>query len=357
MRPELPPAIARAIDACATATLVFDRARIAANLDALAAAARPHGITTLFAMKSFPLAAIWDLARDRLDGLDVATPAEAVAATGARVISVADPGGRARASGPRVIASCETVAQVAAAPRGAAIAIRLSASAGARDPAIGAILDGSGHRRSRFGLDVEPGARAAAIRALVAAANGAPVGLHVHHGAVTPTHAARFVATARDALASAAAADLEPAFLNLGGAWHGLADLAAAFAELRAAIPRAIEIVVEPGRLLAHDAGFATGRVLHARALDDRALCVTELSRICHLRWSPVELVAPAPAAADGIATVVVGPTCFEDDVVGEWIVAPGQLGSRVVVRGVTGYAVAWNSGFGTTPPADVVLA
>ena len=358
MRPELPPPIVRAIEACTTATLVFDRARLATNFAALAAAGRAHGITTLFAMKSFPVAEVWALARDGLDGLDVATQAEAVAAEGARVISVADPAGRARARGARVIASCETVAQVATAPRGAAIAIRLSVSAGGRDPAIGAILDGSGHRRSRFGLDVAPAARTAAIRELVRAAGGAPIGLHVHHGAVTPTSPARVVATATDALASAHAADLEPAFLNLGGAWHGLADLPAAFAAVRAAIPRAIEILVEPGRLVADGAGFATGRVMVTRRLDDRALCVTELSRSCHLRWSAVELVAPAPAAGDGVATVVVGPTCFEDDVLGEWTVAPAQFGdrTRVIVRGVTGYAVAWNSGFGTTPVADVVF-
>jgi hypothetical protein len=39
----------------------------------------------------------------------------------------------------------------------------------------------------------------------------------------------------------------EPAFVNLGGAWHGIDDHATAFSELRAAFP-SLELFVEPGR-------------------------------------------------------------------------------------------------------------
>jgi diaminopimelate decarboxylase len=53
-----------------------------------------------------------------------------------------------------------------------------------------------------------------------------------------------------------------------------------------------------------------------------------------------------------------VGPTCYEEDVVGEWTVDPSQwpAGARVVLRDVTGYAAGWNTGFGGVPPADVVM-
>jgi diaminopimelate decarboxylase len=56
---------------------------------------------------------------------------------------------------------------------------------------------------------------------------------------------------------------------------------------------------------------------------------------------------------------LVGGPTCFEEDVLGEWIVEPAALavGSRIVLRNVTGYAVAWNTSFGGVPAADVVIA
>ena len=193
---------------------------------------------------------------------------------------------------------------------------------------------------------------------MVVAADGRPVGLHVHHGPVTATSAERFVATARDVLAAAGDADLVPRFLNLGGAWHGIAALPAALAELRAAVGDALELIVEPGRLLVDGAGFARGRVVVARELDDRPLRVLDLSRICHLRWSPVELVAPAPHPGDGRRALFVGPTCSEDDVVGEWTVTPARfgVGAPVVLRGVTGYAVAWNTSFGGVPAAEVVI-
>jgi diaminopimelate decarboxylase len=156
----------------------------------------------------------------------------------------------------------------------------------------------------------------------------------------------------------AQAAGVTPRFLDLGGAWHGLADVADALAQVRAAVPRTIELIAEPGRLFADQAGFACGRVVVARRLADRELRVVDLSRLCHLRWSPIELVGAAPHAGSGVTTLVVGPTCSEDDVLGEWTVRPGALdaGARVVVRYVSGYAVAWNTGFGGVSPADVVL-
>ena len=333
--------------------LVFDHARLDHNLRALADAARASRITTLFAAKSFPHPIVHALAAEYLDGFDAASTHEVRTLPAARILSIADPTGRAAEAAAahrgRLIVSCETVEQVRAAPAHAEIAIRISSSVTARDPAVGAVLDGSGHRRSRFGLDVGSDQR----DAMIAAANGRPVGLHVHHGPVTATSPERVLATARAVLA-----DVEPAFLDLGGAWHGITDLPHALAELRAAIPEQIELIIEPGRLITERAGFARGTVLVARELEDRPLRVLDLSRICHLRWSQVELVAAAPHPGDGRRALFVGPTCYEDDVVGEWSVTPAQLpeGARVVLRGVTGYAVAWNTSFGGVPAAEVVI-
>jgi len=358
VRADLPDAIARAIDACTRPTLVFERARIAANLRELATAARTHGITALFAAKSFPHPEVWSMAAERLDGFDAASAGEVAALPAARVLSIVDPTGRARGvvggHQGRLIVGCETIAQVHAAPAHAEIAIRVSASITGRDPAIGAVLDGSGHRRSRFGLEA-PGGK---LRGMVGAAKGRHVGLHVHHGPVTATSAERFVATARAVLELAREAGVEPRFLDVGGAWHAIADLSAAFAQLRAAVPPEIEIIVEPGRAIAKEAGFACGRVVVARELADRSLRVVDLSRSCHLRWSQVELVGAAPHAGTGRNALVVGATCYEDDVIGEWTIAPASLdeGARFVLRGVTGYAVAWNTSFGGVPAADVVL-
>ena len=110
--------------------------------------------------------------------------------------------------------------------------------------------------------------------------------------------------------------------------------------------------------MIAREAGFACGRVVVARELADRAVRVVDISRSCHLRWSQVELVGAAPHPGTGRAALFVGPTCYEDDVIGEWTIAPdaARAGDRFLVRGVTGYAVAWNTGFGGVPAADVVI-
>ncbi|HEU4734248.1 MAG TPA: hypothetical protein VFT22_40430 [Kofleriaceae bacterium] len=365
MRPDLPAAIATAIDRCTRPSLVFDLARVQASLAAVAQAARAAGVTALFAAKSFPHPAVRALAGTQLAGFDVASPDEvaAVAALARReqVLSIADPTGRAAAAAAgwrgRLIVGCETAAQVDAAPANAEIAIRLSASLTGADPAIGAVQDGSGHRRSRFGIDIDPARMRAAIGELARAAGPRPVGLHVHHGPVAAASAERFVATARAALAAGRAAGVEPRFVNLGGAWGAISDLPGALRALRDALP-AIEIVIEPGRRIAHGAGFACGRVTVTRELDDRRLCVVDLSRTCHLRWNQPELVASPPRTGAGRPTLFAGPTCYEEDTLGEWTVDPAQFlaGARVVVRNVTGYAVAWNTGFGGISPADIVM-
>jgi len=232
------------------------------------------------------------------------------------------------------------------APATADIAIRVSASITGRDPAIGAILDGSGHRRSRFGVETRD-----EIAALRQAAGDRRVGLHVHHGAITATSGSRFAASARAVLE---AADFTPAFLDLGGAWHGIADLAAAFATLRAELP--CELLIEPGRVISRHAGFATGRVCVSRRVAGRELRVLDLSRIAHLRWSTLDLVAPPPSAG-GTPLLFVGPTCFEEDTLGEWITAePYPPTAPVIFSNITGYAVAWNTSFNGVPPANVVI-
>ena len=336
------------LHACTRATLAFDLARLDRNLAAITAAARAANITPLFAVKSFPHPRALELAARHVEGFDVASPGELAAVPAGRIVSVADPTGAAIAvaRGTRVIVACETVDQVHAAPPGAEIAIRISASITGLDPAVGSVLDGSGHRRSRFGLSDR-----AAIAAIAEAAHGRRIGLHVHHGPVVATSADRFVATARAALELV---DFAPAFLDLGGAWHGIVDLASAFAAIRDALP--LELIVEPGRAYAAGVGFACGIVQATRPLGDRELRVVDLSRACHLRWSTIELVARAPHPGRGRRVLVVWPTCYEEDVLGEWTVDPDELDDRVVVRDVSGYALAWNTGFGGVPPADVIV-
>ena len=339
------------LERCARATLLYDLATIEATMIAVATAARAHGIRVLFAAKSFPHPSVLAIAAERLDGFDVASPGELTAARAGKpgLLSIADPTGRcASAAPPGAIVSVETLDQLARVPAHAAIAIRISASITGRDPAIGTILDGSGHRRSRFGISDR-----SAIAELATLARGRRLGVHLHHGPVTATSAERFIASATAALALC---DFTPAFLDLGGAWHGIVDLPAAFASIRAAVPRDIELLIEPGRLFARRAGFACGLVTAARSVGDRELRVTDLSRTCHLRWSPVDLVAPAPHPGRGVKVLIVGPTCYEEDTLGEWTIEPSVVERRVILRDVPGYALAWNTGFAGVPPADVIV-
>lgn len=397
MRPDLPPAVQQLVDRLTPADgpqLIFDRGQLERTMIDVAAAARAADMRVLFACKSFPHAEVLALAARHLDGFDVASPAELAAVrplldarhtlsltdpTGRAVSSLADRGAQRDAATSAPIVSCESPEQLehalAAAPQ-AHLAARLSSSLLGRDRAVGSIQSGDGHHRSRFGLDVDPidPARARqhlARMATLAAAHHRPLGLHLHHSGVVPTSADRFLDSARAALGLAAAAGLQPAFFNLGGAWHGVASsLAATWRALRDAVrdtvrsthpalPADLPLLVEPGRLFALGAGFALGWVQAARSLHDRELRVLDLSRICHLRWSQPSLVAPAPRPGHARKLTFAGPTCYEDDLLGEWLTDDGHPfspGSPALFRNLTGYAVAWNSPFAGIPAATVHL-
>jgi diaminopimelate decarboxylase len=335
------------------AALVYDLAALDRRMGEVAAIARRHDVRVLFAMKSFVHEPIWRLAAARLDGLDAGSPAEARAALacGARMISITDPTGAA--GGGDAWITCEDPARAAAAPAGARLAIRFAAShLVPGDDAVGGVLEGSGRRTSRFGVRTLDEARA-----IVAAGGGRVRGIHVHHGGVAPASPARLVACARAALAAADVAGVPLAWLDLGGGLHLLPDLDAALAAVRAVVPRDVELVVEPGRLFADGAGFASGHVRAARSLGDRELRIVDVSRACHLRWQHVAPVSP-PAPTGAARTILfTGPTCYEEDVVGEWKLDPDRfaVGAPLIVAGVNGYALGWNHGFGGVPPAEVV--
>lgn len=350
--------------------ILYDLGAIARRMKAARAAAEAADVRVLAAVKAIAVPEVLALAAEALDGFDVAGPEEdaIVAERRASIVSVTFPGGaaedRLRAlvrSGRRVIASCETAAQVAAAARveGVELALRVSTSALGED-APGGVRDRDGGHASRFGAAI------AELRALAEVARDRVRGLHVHGGplAVTPD---RFAARARAALAAADAAGIALARLDLGGSLHGFtldeptagrARLADALAAVRAAVPREVELCIEPGRLWTEGAGYAAGRVLAARAAAGHDARVLALSRLCHLRWSTPVLCAPPPRAGDRRALLLLGATCCEDDVIGDAIV-PSDValreGELAIVAGVSGYAAAWNRGFAGVPAARVI--
>jgi diaminopimelate decarboxylase len=377
-----PPAHVRAAAAARSAgaapALIVDVAAIAARMRQVAAIARAHAIEVLFAVKSLPLPAVVAAALAELDGVDLAGPAEqALLATLAHAparVSLADPRPRRLArrtdDAPvrrrRVGRRRRRGAGRGAARRTGAAGVDVGAGAGRRRDRR------AGQRRRPPAQPVWPRApdRDRTRRAARHPGGRARRRPRRRRSACTPTAPAwcaprpaawaELVAAMR---ALASAHDLAPSHLNLGGGWHGVFDagddgalLAEALAAARAAAGD-LPLRIEPGRALSAGCVWAAGHVVAARPLVDRALRVVSLSRVCHLRWSPVRLVARAPAPGAGHKVHLVGPTCFEDDVVGEWMLDDElAVGAPVLLGDVSGYAVAWNTGFAGVPPAEVIV-
>ncbi|MBP8805686.1 MAG: hypothetical protein KBG48_10320 [Kofleriaceae bacterium] len=361
----LPARIAQAAADAAGPTLLYDLAAIAARLDAIVAAAQRSDVGVLAAAKALPVPAVAALAVARGLGLDLAGPEEdRLAELPVRALSVTYPGGASATRlaalcrpGRRVIVSCETAAQVAAAAAvpGVELALRLSTSAlGLAAP--GGLRTADGHV-SRFGVDLDelPGLVRERVHAL-----------HLHGGPLA-TAPATLAARAAAAVAAAEAAGLPLTRLDLGGSLHGFAlaapiagqaTLADALRAVRAAVPASLELAIEPGRLITEGAGYATGEVLVARTVDGQPVRVLSLSRLCHLRWSTPRLCGPPARPGAGLRVVLVGATCCEDDVVGDALVPDLTAlaeGQRLVLAGVSGYAAAWNRGFAGVPAAAVL--
>ncbi len=336
--------------------LLYDLGLVAARMRRAREAARAAGVELLYAVKAFPVRAAIELAAAHLDGLDLAGPEEQAGALdlARSMLSVTWPGDVDRdrlgalAARHQVTAVCETAGQLAAAADvpGVTLAIRLRS-----DDA------------SRFGVAPD------ALRAIAAAAPDRVRALHVHGGPLL-TAPIRVAERARAACAAAAAAGLALEQLDLGGSLHGFAldrptsgqsTLADAFAAARAAVPAAVRLLFEPGRLWTEGAGFAAGRVLASRSGGDRLACVLELSRLAHLRWCTPRLVAPPPrTGAPRLGVELWGASCCEDDRIDDaWVPtehAPAlAVGQRVVLAGVSGYAAAWNRSFAGVPAARVI--
>ena len=117
--------------------------------------------------------------------------------------------------------------------------------------------------------------------------------------------------------------------------------------ERRSAFAAAVEDAAA-GTALANQAGLVGYEI---QGLARHALALTRLGQTAQART-----LAERSLELLGRQRYVEGS---EEDVLGEWTVRPEVLGvgDRVVFRHVTGYAVAWNVGFGGVSPADVVIA
>jgi diaminopimelate decarboxylase len=190
------------------------------------------------------------------------------------------------------------------------------------------------------------------------------VGFHSHVGGdkLAPNS---HRSTLQRLLALAAMIGVQPRIYNLGGGLRreSALEMRRLCRQLRAMVPREIDLVLEPGAWFTANAGYALGKVISARHRPDldATLFTIDLSRDCHLRWCDLVLTHWWGCPPRTRKILVFGPTCHEGDFLGafEWT-GPLSDGSPsndqwMLFGGVTGYAAAFNCGFNGIDRARVV--
>ena len=234
------------------------------------------GATVLYAMKANSHPAVVAALSGLCDGLDVASAGELelALAVGARRIVVSGPAKTdallraAVAAGAQI--NVESAHELRRLPPGAKVAIRVNRT--------GAALAGS-HAMTgaptQFGVDED---ELPAVLALAAAEGVDVLGFHLHavsNNLDAAAHA-RFVA---DALAWSATQPVDLRLVNVGGGL-GVDHLSAATIDLdalREALPAprpGVELIVEPGRILAADAGYYAAEVIDLKRSHGRWFAV-----------------------------------------------------------------------------------
>jgi len=383
------------VDGSVVPQLVFDMRALRRNFLSLEKIAANTGARFLFAVKSFPSAEILVLAQAHLGGFDVSNATEVDLVRSATrgggdakacAMSLFQPCSdamalqpldawveeKARAGSPLIV-SCESASQVASLQDCYGEHVRISVRI--NSPSLLASADrgdplSPGFLWSRFGAwgGVDE------LRDCVLAAGTSFEGFHLHHGFPRANGPGEYTAFARAAASLARDLGVSLPCVNFGGGLSRFSndDLGALVGKLREGLPPETRIVFEPGRLLTRDAGFAVGHVRTARTVRipttdgavTRLVRVVSLSRSCHMKWSNPALLgafARAQTVRSPVRLEVVGPTCYEDDVLASVALATPvaeneflPAGSSIAFGGITGYSVAWNTSFNGIPSAMV---
>ncbi|MBY0516536.1 MAG: hypothetical protein K2P81_06490 [Bacteriovoracaceae bacterium] len=148
--------------------------------------------------------------------------------------------------------------------------------------------------------------------------------------------------------------------INLGGGWAKMSD--PLISELAAMMPSDLIFVMEPGRAVTQEAGYAFSRVLSVEKRGERWFVEGELSPGAHLRWVRSHQWTLIPLA-EGERVELNGEvwwgssTCWEDDVL--HLSKNGfsaGVGDVILWGHVAGYALSWNHSFNGIPQAKVFL-
>lgn len=226
----------------------------------------------------------------------------------------------------------------------------------------------TGLRENKFGVDVEHAF--ALYRTAAAMAHVEVAGIDCHIGSqltgLTPfTDALRRVLALVDRLA---AAGIVLHHLDLGGGLgiryrdEAPPEPAAYARALRPLLAgRELELLIEPGRAIAGNAGVLLTRVEHLKLTGERAFAIVDAAMNDLIRpalyqaWMAIEPVVPN-ATAERRRYDVVGPVCETGDFLGkgrELALAEGDL---LAVRGAGAYGFVMSSNYNTRPRAAEVL-
>lgn len=331
------------------ATLLFSRKTIRENMAELARLGRRHRCRILMAVKSFPYREVIGIAGTELDGFDISNLAERKLlpkSAGAGWIWWTNPAQFDAKALRQVLASSKKVVVTVDGEN----QYRTLTSLGIRCPLVLRLSTDEtlkSGKLSRFG----------SMPALMKSAD--VQGFHFHHGRQF-NRASDYVKLAKAALTISKKEKIPLRFLNLGGGLHRLSfqEIDFVLRSVRKIVGRDTEVFFEPGRLLSRGAGFATGRVENMKKGPKGWVAVVNLSRTCHLNWSEVQLTKLSETRGTEKVRIY-GPTCFEDDFIGEFLISRSELpavGDPILFAGVCGYSAAWNRSFNGIPEAKVVF-
>ena len=134
-------------------------------------------------------------------------------------------------------------------------------------------------------------------------------------------------------------------FLNLGGGWHKLEnsnDYQRILQSLRSENPY-LRLRIEPGRFFTWNCGQVCGQIMSINR--QRHELVTNISSYLHLNWSDPQLKIVTSEAVATLKVQIFGPTCFEFDQIGNYVVSQGwweslKVGDTISFSGISSYTL-----------------
>jgi diaminopimelate decarboxylase len=363
------------LDHYAGPVLIFDKARIGANLGRLVQSLGGDAGRVLFAVKSFPLPEILGMVAEAGAGFEVSNRSEyqlLPRVLSGRTISLNsplrdDPRGFLE-FGNRLNVHLDTVPDHhITVPSGASFCLRLSHKSLPVDPS----LLTEPERPSRFGVPWESFLAAAPLFQ-----QGILSGVHIHNGSEANT--AAFYRAALELIIDASREhDIPLRYVNLGGGFHPISqvELEPLLGELHM-MAGELPLFIEPGHVLCRGAGFLLSKVHEVRPFGGGRYHVTvDASYDCHAKWSQPSWGFPSdlgivklphlqiPAPMPGFQILrITGSSCYERDQLGIFCLPershrpPVKPGDPILLSNINGYSYAWNTGFNGIRPARLRL-